>query len=342
MRDPVNVLALVHGIVPSREPLDHQREYGAFWDALCSARRELRDFAPPIGVEWGHPPPYAGRFTGGSSDPTVDELRGDQRLGVAQKQIAGRVEYRAVKRQSEPLQESIPHSSLHPPTALFTRILTDRIKEQVALLGLSDVVYYCSEEGERAVRLAVYGAVLQALDPYRDARELRLHVFGHSLGVTVSFDFLFGLFAPSELWAARQPDFATDPGVPDALRERYLLWRSRAAEGRLRLGGKASAASQLPLLLLRKQRVVDMLTAPGARIDASVIGIREDGSPQWLLFYDVDDVLGFPTRPLFAPERALREIEVRTGLEPLSAHLGYCRNVRVQEEVAALLAARAA
>jgi hypothetical protein len=328
MRDPVNVLAMVHGIIPMREASDHRSDYGPFWAALCAARRELRDFAPPIEVEWGHPLP-------GSRT-----LRADQRLGVAQKQIASRVEYRAVKRGHEPLEEVIPHSRLHPPTALLTRLLTDPIKEQVALLGLSDVVYYCSEEGERALRLAVYGTVLQALDPYRDARELRLHVFGHSLGVTVAFDFLFGLFAPSEMWAARQPDFATDPGVPDALRERYLLWRSRAAEGRLRLGSKSSAASQLPLLMLRKQKLVDLLAEPGARIDASVIGIREDGAPHWLLFYDVDDVLGFPTRPLFSPERALHEIEVRTGLEPLSAHLGYWRNVRVQEEVANLLASR--
>jgi hypothetical protein len=330
MTNRVNVLALVHGIVPVREPADHRREYRAFWDALCSTRRELRDFAPPIEVEWGHPTPGT----------QASALRADQRLGVAQKLIASRVEYAAVSRHREPLEEVIPHSRLHPPSALLTRLLTDPIKEQVALLGLSDVVYYCSQEGERALRLAVYGTVLQALDPHRDAPELRLHVFGHSLGVTVAFDFLFGLFAPSEMWTARQPDFATDPGVPDALRERYLFWRSRAAEGRLRLGSKSSAASQLPLLLLRKQRVLDMLTEPGARIDASVIGVREDGSPQWLLFYDVDDVLGFPTRPLFAPERALREIEVRTGLEPLSAHLGYFRNVRVQEEVANLLASR--
>jgi hypothetical protein len=129
--------------------------------------------------------------------------------------------------------------------------------------------------------------------------------------------------------------------VPQLQREQYLHWRARAVEGRLVLGSKSSAASQLPLLLLRKQRLVDALTVPGARIDASVIGIRPDAGTQWLLFYDVDDVLGFPTRPLFTPERALKEIEVRTGLEPLSAHLGYFRNVRVQDEVAALLAARA-
>lgn len=329
MRDPVNVLVLIHGIVPLRDPADHAREYRAFWDALCTARRELCDFAPPIGVEWGHPLPYA-----------QDELRADQRLGVAQKQIASRVEYRAVRAQHEPLEEVIPRSQLKPPTALLTRLLTDPIKEQVALLGLSDVVYYCSEEGERAVRRAVYGRVLTALDEHTGARELRLHVFGHSLGVTVAFDFLFGLFAPSEQWAAGKPDFTLDPEVPGDLRERYELWRARAAEGRLRLGSKSSAASQLPLLLLRKQKLVDRLTVPGARIDAGVIGVRADGAPHWLLFYDVDDVLGFPSRPLFSPESALREIEVRTGLEPLSAHLGYFRNVRVQDEIAALLAAR--
>ena len=329
MRDPVNVFVMIHGIVPVREPADHQREYAAFWQGLCSVRPELAEFAPPIGVEWGHPLPNSS-----------GELRADERLGAAQKQIASRVEYRAVRAQSEPLEEVIPHSRLHPPSALLTRILTDPIKEQIALLGLSDVVYYCSEEGERAVRRAVYGKVLEALEPYRDAPELRLHVFGHSLGVTVAFDFLFGLFAPSELWAARTPDFARDPGVPAPLRDQYLHWRSRALEQRLVLGSKSSAASQLPLLLLRKQRLVDALTVPGARVDASVIGIRPDAGTQWLLFYDVDDVLGFPTRPLFAPERALREIEVRTGLEPLSAHLGYFRNVRVQDEVANLLVAR--
>jgi hypothetical protein len=329
MPDPVNVLVMIHGIVPVREPADHQREYAAFWSALCAVRPELRDFAPPVGVEWGHPLPSSG------------ELRADERLGAAQAQIASRVVYSAVRAQSEPLEEVIPNSRLHPPSALLTRILTDPIKEQVALLGLGDVVYYCSEEGERAVRRAVYGKVLAALEPYDGARELRLHVFGHSLGVTVAFDFLFGLFAPGELWAQGTPDFARDPDVPQLQREQYLRWRARASEGRLVLGSKSSAASQLPLLLLRKQRLVDALTVPGARIDATVIGIRPNAGTQWLLFYDVDDVLGFPSRPLFTPEAALKEIEVRTGLEPLSAHLGYFRNVRVQDEVAALLAARA-
>jgi len=328
VRDSINVFVMVHGIVPNREPADHQREYRGFWDALRSARPELSEFAPPIGVEWGHPLPRGG------------EIRDDQRLGVAQKLIASRVEYRAVRANSGPLEEVIPRSSLRPPTALITRLLTDPIKERVALLGLSDVVYYCSQDGERALRRAVYGEVLGALEPYRDAREVRLHLFGHSLGVTLAFDFLYGLFAPSEQWPSGQPDFALDPGVPEELRERYMTWRARAVEGRLRLGSKSSAASQLPLLLMRKQRLVDRFAVPDTRLDASVIGVRADGLPQWLLFYDVDDVLGFPTKPLFTPEHALREIEVRTGLEPLSAHLGYWYNARVQEEVAGLLSAR--
>jgi hypothetical protein len=69
------------------------------------------------------------------------------------------------------------------------REVLNTIRESLVLPGLGDAIYYCSTDGEAAVRRAVYGKVLAKIRPYEGA-SVYLHVVGHSLGATVSFDFL--------------------------------------------------------------------------------------------------------------------------------------------------------
>ena len=323
MPDHVNVLVFIHGIVTSGEIRSHTDEYQDFFDRLSAKRSELSDaFAAKIFVEWGHQTP--------ESDPS--NLRDDEKLRKAQNRSQELVSYQNVRDNSGPNNKLTSDWSW----LFFLRGVLTTLKENTLLLGLGDAAYYGSEDGEIAVREAVYGQVLNGLEPFEDDN-VRLHVSAHSLGCTVAFDFLFGLFAPGGMWDAGMPDFARTARTQED-KDRYMKWRSKAPDGTLLLGSKTSTASQLPLLLLRKQKVVDAL-AEGKDLDASVIGIKPtETQARWQVFYDIDDVLSFPTRPLFGDHPAVFDFQVDAGDRPDVAHVSYWKTGRVVEEVADLLA----
>ena len=79
------------------------------------------------------------------------------------------------------------------------------------------------------------------------------------------------------------------------------------------------------------------MLAQGQRLDPTVIGVPKSGPPKWSIFYDVDDILGFPTRRLFDARGTIKEYEVDTGLNPLDAHGRYWTNRFVVTEVAKLI-----
>src|SRR5262249_36509513 len=145
--------------------------------------------------------------------------------------------------------------------------------------GATDVFYYCAPDGEDAVRTAVYTEVLEKLRPLQNEPEVKIHLVGHSLGVTVGFDFLFGLFAPDSYYPSGFPGFHFSSATPE-IRGEFEWWRDRVKNGSLVLGSKTSTAGQLPLTVMRKQSLVDTL-ANGGYLDPSVIGITPDGPAQW-------------------------------------------------------------
>jgi hypothetical protein len=95
-------------------------------------------------------------------------------------------------------------------------------------------------------------------------------------------------------------------------------------------------ASQLPVLVLRKQALVERL-AQGGILDPSEIGIERNGPVRWLVCYDVDDVLGFATRELYGEPESMRQVQVDAGDFPISAHTGYWTSGTVIAESAALI-----
>jgi hypothetical protein len=103
--------------------------------------------------------------------------------------------------------------------------------------------------------------------------------------------------------------------------QRLSTWRAKAASGALTLGSFVATASQLPVFLLRKQGLVERL-AGGQQLDPAVIGVH-GRHEQWLLFYDVDDLLGYPTRHLYAPRTGIREIQVDSSDLFHDAHTRY-------------------
>ena len=220
------------------------------------------------------------------------------------------------------------------------------LRQLIVIPGLSDVVYYCSSEGERRVRSEVYGQVLKQLDRYLEEPKVRIHLIGQSLGVTLTHDFLYALFhsspkpeANNENWSLDeeyQPDFVKDrQGSPQNI-ERFKEWRKKAQKGELELGSLTSTASQLPLFVMRKQKLVDLLAA-NQTLKAANIGIETNDRVKWKIFYDVDDLLGFATRRLYNSGDAIMDIQVDSADRPDLAHTNYWVNEKVIEETANLL-----
>ncbi|NJN29689.1 MAG: hypothetical protein HC824_03975 [Synechococcales cyanobacterium RM1_1_8] len=359
---PVNILVMVHGISPEPLPFSPEPMYGAFWRSLQCHQPILGDRFPQgyIGVSWGQELPKPGR-------PPLIDLRPDQCLTRAQNFINQRTSYEQIKAAPDPnsklLEWGGDRSIDFPWYSPIVRGLVANLREQTLIQGVGDAIYYCSRDGEFYIRRAVYGQVLSQLDDYLEAKEVRLHLIGHSLGVTLTHDFLYGLFAPNH-----RPDYYRQAEEANALR--FERWRAKAERGELKLGSLTSMASQLPLFALRRQVLVDQLAA-GQLLDGQMIGLRPDVEPrpgqpdrhpeaalspdtalssgggsmqaiQWQLFYDVDDLLAFGTRRLYDQPSRIREVQVDTGDNPAKAHVNYWENRQVIAQTAALLLATTA
>ena len=75
----------------------------------------------------------------------------------------------------------------------------------------------------------------------------------------------------------------------------------------------------------------------GSKLDPSAIGITSGDKTRWKIFYDIDDILSFPTRNLFDNNDGIMDIQVDTADRPDRAHDRYWENDRVIDEVAELL-----
>jgi len=275
---PVNILIMIHGMTPDLEPLDLTQTYDKFWEALIQRKRGLPDLIDKkISIQWGHERP-------GSTSP----LRDDEKLTHAQQFTHDQVSYDAVRADSSPNNILMTGFFGRDWGIPFLRGVSMSLRESIILCGLGDVAYYISPEGEKQVRKVVYQQALCELDEYLDEDDVRFHFFGHSLGVTLIHDFLYGLFAPDRI-----PDFVRDKqGDPESC-QRYEKWRVKAQDGTLKLGSLASAASQIPIFMMRKQELVDRLFNERP-LDPSVLGINAADRIQWTNFYDIAMYSVFP------------------------------------------------
>jgi hypothetical protein len=316
---PVNVLVFIHGITPEPHPVAHTAVYEAFWRGMQHKRPGLRTSINHVSyVEWGN------RYPGGP-------VRPDTLLSDAERNAGELVRFGNVKKKLG------PNNVLHPgllgdwgTLPGMREIVLAPVREQLVQLGLADAIYYCSADGERAVRVATYGQVLETLRPHKHQADVRLHLVAHSLGVTVGHDLLYGLFGKKT-----EPDFLAQAESPED-RDDYVFWRNKVADGQLRVGCFVTMASQLPIFVLRKQSLVTRL-AEGGVLDPSDIGIPRHGSLRWLVCYDIDDVLGFATRELYGNADCIRQVQVDAGDFPVGAHVGYWECDTVIAEAAALV-----
>lgn len=325
---PVNVLVMIHGIVPTPKPLDHSQEYDDLWQRLLKEEPLLSALFQdkPITVEWGHELPG---FDGSPSS----ELQADHRLTRAQQFINKQISYSQLFKDTDPNNVTMDLFRTgevdFPWFSPIVRNIIATLREELFVQGLGDVIYYSSAEGEENIRTAVYGQVLAQLDNYLDKPDVRIHLIAQSLGVTISHDFLYGLFAPNHT-----PGFYRQGGQQDV--DRFKLWREKADRGELKLGSLTSTASQLAILLLRRQKMVNRF-ANEELLEAADIGIVESQQIKWNLFYDVDDILGYGTRRLYDAKTSIREIQVDTDDNPVHVHNKYWEHKGVIAETAKIL-----
>jgi hypothetical protein len=322
MKNKVNVLAFVHGMTTDVAPSDPRKSggtYDKFWKALQAHKPELASLFSdgPILVEWGH-----------QLSSTENPVREDHRITEVERFVNEQVSYRNLKNRPGP--NNVTMSGLHSDWGIpGIRQVVTNVREGVVSFGLTDVVYYCSGDGEIYVRAQVYNQVLVAMQPYVAEPNVCIHLFGHSLGVTIVHDFLFGLFKKGHV-----SDFVEKYQGGVWASEEFKKWQRKAENGELTLGGLACAASQLPLMVMRKQLMIDKLFAHQG-LDPADVGVVSTGI-QWKFFYDIDDVLGFSSRNLYSPNHSIMDIQVNSGDLPLSAHVGYWENEVVIRETAQL------
>jgi hypothetical protein len=321
---PINILIMIHGITPDPAPKTHQADYDAMLAGLFRKAPALQKaFAKKVFVEWGHRPPTV--------PPAA--ARDDQKIMDAENTIHSLVSYDALTSNPHPLEHLLGPFTDIP--ARVISVVTEPIKEKLSLLGITDAFYYVSQGGEESVRAVVYHVVLEALRDFKEEPDVRLHVIGHSLGVTIAHDFLFGLFAPDDQLTGGKPGYLDNSQASKADKQDYLFWREKAGNS-LTLGSKASTAGQLPLMMMRKQRLVDRL-AQGQPLDPTVIGIPREGNAKWRMFFVLIDVLGFPARRLYDPVPTIEEFQVDNGANPAEVHSLYWTNDTVLTQVADLL-----
>ena len=321
-----NILLMIHGVIEDTEPSSHTPQYDQLWEFLQQKEPILSDkINAVIRVEWGHAPLSSAA------------LWPDEELTAAENTLLAATSYAKIK-ATPTADDSFLHLTPDFLPRLMIRPLISRVKEQVLVTGIGDVFYYTSSEGERAVRDHVYSQFLTGMEPYKDAENVALHLIGHSQGATIGFDFLFGMLAPDSEYSKGVPGFVENEQSSPEMLAAYTHWRNMAQAGTLTLGSKSSFGCQVALMMLRKQKLVDKLAA-GERLDPTVIGVPKTGLPKWKIFFDTDDVLGFPARRLFDSVGSIREYEVDSDWNPLASHTSYRLNDEVQREIAALIAA---
>jgi hypothetical protein len=215
------------------------------------------------------------------------------------------------------------------------------IQENLLIPGIGDVVYFAGD-GVRQIQTLIREQIINLLsnriqDFGAPDVVVRLHVIAASLGVSIGYEFLSNIFD--------QFPRISPPADYAGLRELAMASMQVPVRSspKIQLGTFLCVASQLPLLLLRKQEYINLMAA-GGQIDPSVIGLRAGRTQSWTIFHDVNDVLSFRTKALFKPSENIVEIDDIKNYRPPglverfgASHTGYWENKEVLQHAIKIL-----
>jgi hypothetical protein len=317
-----NILIFIHGMTGDSNPEDPVTgQYAKLINAVEKEKKGvINKFSKKIFVKWG--------ALYGTPPPGI----GDQRLDKAEELVS--------TYSGDDYARALPGNDwTHQWRDPISSALWDSIKYSVISKGLSDALYYSAPDGESLIRSKIYGDLIQAIQPLMaDPDEIRIHLVTHSLGVAVGHDFVYALFNPQQ-----KSEFVKGASFKagDTVKASFQAMQQRVSVGSLKLGSFVGMASQLPLFVMRSQKLVEHF-AQGKHFDPNDIGVDPNtGEVVIKFFYDPDDLLGFPSRGLYEPNIAIQDVRVQTGQLPNKAHTDYWWNGDVAKHLIELWDRRA-
>ncbi|XWK86243.1 MAG: acylphosphatase [Phormidium sp.] len=329
----INILLFVHGVIPHNSNFSETKLYDLLWESVKKQHKLSERIDDIISVNWGH---YLA---------DTEEARLDERLNKALEFIAKQLNLRSKS-------PKITNTSLQP----WWRSLLHPLQNLIWSHPIGAAIYYSGIEGKIALQLAVYSQILELLEKYRHQIErnlakketnikIRLHAISSGLGTNIVNDFLHGLFSQIGNRIKNDPEQAKEPTIASShilaeekqeTVERYLFWRVAAQKKHLEMGSIVTMASQLPLLLLSSQRVINTLA------NQDTLSIDEIGIPEqtqeiiWKVFYDINDLSAFPISPLFGGHPAIEDIAIEMSNNYYN-YPNYWENEVIHTHVAELL-----
>jgi hypothetical protein len=187
--------------------------------------------------------------------------------------------------------------------------------------GVSDLLYYISADGERALRNHIFGYTAKMIARMDDGkRRFSLTIFGHSAGSLIAHDLLFHLFSN------RKHPSEKEQGVFSEMEQ----LRDMIKAGRLRVNHLYTFGSPITPLILRSDTLVDFLRKD-TLLDPAALGFRDDGDlnkPRWANFWSPYDLASCPVEFNYSNnDQLITDVKISSGWkDPNSAHQQYWKS----------------
>ncbi len=290
----------IHGISPERYPATSRREYHQLLERIgrvLEQRKKVGFARDKIFITWG------------TTTVPPQTHRNDQYLAEVERKIESQVK--------ENMQ-----AAYGGPFALYRPI------RDILFYGVSDLIYYISADGERALRNHIFKYVARNIEKLDSdlSGHFSLTLFGHSAGSVIAHDLLFHLFSNRRHSGSEESDVYSE----------MSKLRKMIKENRLRIRRLYTFGSPISPLMLRADSLVMKFRA-GELLDIEDIGLRKEdqlSNPRWMNFWSRNDLISYPVELLYSnPAGTIQDREIRASLNPMAAHLGYWKSDQMAEAI---------
>jgi hypothetical protein len=288
----IEIPVFIHGISPDKNPATSRKQYHQLLHRVNAKFKQFpqKKFSDEkVFVTWGVP-----------TDPSQPNNT-DEYLAEVERKIQRNV------------KDSMGAAAYSNPFG-FSGFLRDLL-----FFGVSDLIYYISNDGEQDVREHVFNYISQSikkLDKGGGKNHYSLTLFGHSAGSVIAHDLLYHLFSDTEHESEKMTLYLKEM---DALRK-------LVDGGRLRVRRLYTFGSPISPLVLRASSLVKKFRT-GELLKPKSIGFEKNdelGKPRWVNFWSRHDFVSYPVEFLYSNENGLIEDhEVASSINPKDAHLGY-------------------
>lgn len=296
----LEIPVFIHGIILEDSPQSHFNLYDQLLDLVNEELTESgkqRFTQPQVGVEWGW-----GKSSG------KDEVLAETQATLAKLVMP------SIRGQRD--------VTINP-----FRMISYTLREAF-LRGFSDMFYYISADGEKAVRENVFIKIAEEIDKQfvEEDTKVSLTIFAHSAGSVIAHDLLYNLHR--------------GPAKNAAYSEKVGSIHDRYADGRLRIRKLFTFGSPITPLIVRSMSLMHEIRA-GKKLDTTLLGFKSsDGinNPRWVNFWDKDDIIAFPLGFLYSPDEngqlVVQDEYINVSDRLGEAHTAYWTSTKMAKKIA--------